>query len=156
MEFVDEEHVTVLEIGEERGQVAGTREHRTRGHTKTRAHLAGHDARERRLAQSGRSGEEQMIGALVSSLGRSEHDLEVTNQVALTDEVLERLGTQRHFGATFQLDDFGRHHVLSQLLEVELVRGHDRLNSCRAVRRASDSSAGKTTSFSASRTSWLV
>lgn len=77
----------------------------------------------------------------------------MTHEVTLTHEVLQRLRAQRYFRATLLLDRLGSHHVISKLLEVEFVLGHDRLNSCRAVRKASDSSEESATSFRASRTS---
>ena len=59
VELVDEEHVTVLQVGEQCREVTRTRQHRTRRDAKTRAHLARDNARERRLAESRRPGEKR-------------------------------------------------------------------------------------------------
>jgi len=64
-------HVTLLEVGEERGEVPGTREHRPRRHPQAHPHLGGHDAGERRLAETGRPGEEQVVGGLGTPLAAS-------------------------------------------------------------------------------------
>ena len=64
VDLVDEEHVAVLQVGEERGQVAGPDQDRARGDAQPDAHLGGHDAGQRGLAQAGRPGEQQVVDRL--------------------------------------------------------------------------------------------
>ena len=44
-----------------------------------------------------------MVGALVTRLGRTEHDLEVAHQLTLTHEGVEGSGAQRHLGSALLL-----------------------------------------------------
>ena len=52
VDFVDEENVAVLEIGEQRREVAGLGDHRAGGGAEIDAELARHDLGERRLAET--------------------------------------------------------------------------------------------------------
>ena len=52
VDLVDEEDVALLEVGEQGGQVAGPDQHRPRGDPQPDAHLGGHDAGQRGLAQA--------------------------------------------------------------------------------------------------------
>ena len=51
------------------------------------AHLGGDDAGQRRLAQPGRAGEEDVVDRLAALPGRLEHDGEVLDQLGLADEL---------------------------------------------------------------------
>jgi hypothetical protein len=51
MDLVDEQDVALLEVGEDGGEVAGPIERRARRGLEAHAHLRGHDAGERRLAE---------------------------------------------------------------------------------------------------------
>ena len=94
MDLVDEQHVAVLEIGQQRGQVAGPGQDGTGGDAETGAHLGGHDPGQRRLAQSRRSGEEDVVHGLAPLAGRLQHDPQVLDQLWLPDELRERPGPQ--------------------------------------------------------------
>ena len=69
VDLVDEEHVALVELGEDGGQVAGPLERRARGDVQADAHLGGDDAGQRGLAQPGRTGEEQVVGGLARGGG---------------------------------------------------------------------------------------
>ena len=62
--FVDEQHVALFEVGEERREVAGLGDHRARRGAEIDAKLARHDLRQRRLAEPGRADEQHMIERL--------------------------------------------------------------------------------------------
>ena len=156
MDLVDEQDVAVLQVSEQRRQVAGTREDRPRGDAKSRAHLGRDDARERGLAESRRTGEQEVIGGLVACPRRTQHDLEVAHQLALTDELGQRTRSQRHLGATILLIGDRHHDVARQLLDVDLVATHWRLKSCSAWRSAAPSSTDNVVPLSAARTSWVL
>ena len=65
VDLVDEQDVALLEIGEERGEVAGLGDDRTGGRAEIDAELAGDDLRQRRLAEARRPDEEDVVERLV-------------------------------------------------------------------------------------------
>ena len=67
VDLVDEQHVALLQIGEQGGQVTGPDQHRAGGDPKADTHLGGHDAGQRGLAQARRSGEEQVVDRLAAA-----------------------------------------------------------------------------------------
>ena len=98
VDLVDEQHVAVFEIGEQRGEVAGLGDDRTGGRAEIDAELARHDLRQRRLAEARRTDEQHMVERLAAALGRLDEDLEVGARRRLADELVERLRPQRHVG----------------------------------------------------------
>ena len=74
VDLVDEEDVALVELGEDRGEVAGALERRARRDVQAHAHLGGDDAGEGGLAQPGRAGEEQVVGGLAPPARRLEDD----------------------------------------------------------------------------------
>ena len=95
MDLVDEEDVALLEVGEEGGEVAGPRDHRTRGGAEIDAELAGNDLRQRRLAEARRPDEEDMVERLVPRARGIDEDLEVRAGLGLADEIGEELRAER-------------------------------------------------------------
>ena len=89
MDLVDEQHVALVELGEDGGEVAGSLERRTRRHVQRDAHLGGGDAGERRLAETRRAGEQQVVDRLAATASRLDDDAEVLFQLALADELGE-------------------------------------------------------------------
>ena len=70
VDLVDEEDVVRLEVGEDRGEIAGALEHRPRGLAQVDAHLARDDVRERGLAQAGRPEEQHVVERLACGCAR--------------------------------------------------------------------------------------
>ena len=95
MDLVDEQHVALAELGEDGGEVAGAFEGGARGDVQVHAHLVGDDAGQRRLAEPGRPGEQQVVGGLAASAGGLEDDAQPVLQLGLADELVERPGPQR-------------------------------------------------------------
>jgi hypothetical protein len=95
VDLVDEEHVAVVEIGEDGGEIAGALERGTAGDAQADVHLGGDDARERGLAQPGRAGEEQVVGSLSATARGAEQDLEVLLQARLPHELGQLPGAER-------------------------------------------------------------
>ncbi len=89
MHLVDEEDVAVVEVREDGGEIAGPFERGTAGGVQPRAHLVGDDPGQARLAEAGRTGEQDVVDGLPALLGRGEHDLEVLAQTGLADEFAE-------------------------------------------------------------------
>ena len=75
VDLVDEEHVAVVEVGEDGGEVAGALERGAAGDAQADVHLGGDDPRQRGLAQARRSGEQQVVGGLAPAARGGEEDL---------------------------------------------------------------------------------
>ena len=68
MDLVDEQHVARLQIGQQRGEIAGALDHRARGGAEADPQLARDDLRQRRLAEAGRPEEQHVVERLASRL----------------------------------------------------------------------------------------
>ena len=95
VDLVNEEHVAGLECRQDRGDVALPLESRSCNLTDTDSELIAHDLGERRLAEPGRAGEEDVVEGLSARLGRSERDRKLLLDPLLPDEVGQRLWPQR-------------------------------------------------------------
>ena len=95
VDLVDEEDVALLEIGEQRGEVAGPGDHRARGRAEIDAELARDDLRQRRLAEAGRADEEDMVERLLAGAGGLDEHLEVGAGLRLADEIGQHLRPER-------------------------------------------------------------
>ena len=131
MDLVDEQHVAVVEVGEDGGEVAGAFERGPAGDPQADVHLGGDDPRQGGLAEAGRTGEEEVVGGLPATARGAEEDLEVLLQPRLADELVEAPGPEGDLLGL--LDRIGR-------------RAHQLVLSLRAVTARS---------FSASRRSVL-
>ena len=104
VDLVDEQHITVLEVGQQRGEVAGSREHRAGRDAETGAHLGRDDPREGRLAETRRACKEEVVDGLMALAGRLQHDAEMLDELGLADEFGQRPRPQPDFLEFF----FGR------------------------------------------------
>ena len=95
MDLVDEQHVAGLQIGQQRREIAGARDHRAGGGAEADAELAGDDLGQRRLAEARRPEEQHMVEGLAAGAGGGDEDLEIGAQLLLADEFLDRLGPER-------------------------------------------------------------
>ena len=95
MDLVDEEDVAVLEIGEQRREIAGLGDHRAGGGAEIHAELARHDLRQRRLAEARRADEEHVVERLAAPARRLDEDLQVGARLRLADEIGEPLRAER-------------------------------------------------------------
>ena len=77
VDFVDEQDVALLEIGQQRREIAGLGDHRAGGRAEIDAQLARHDLRQRRLAEAGRADEQHVVERLAAVLRRLDEDLEI-------------------------------------------------------------------------------
>ena len=94
MDFVDEEHGAVGGVGEIGEQVFGSGERRAGGDLQIGSQLARNDGRQRGLAQTGRTIEQQVAERLVPHLGGIERDLEPRDDFLLADDVGQKFGPQ--------------------------------------------------------------
>ena len=85
--LVDEEHIVLLERGEQSRQVARLVEHGAAGHFKSHSHLVGNNARQSGLSQSWRSIEQRVVECLASLSCSSDKDLEIVDDAFLPGKV---------------------------------------------------------------------
>ena len=97
MDLVDEEHVALLEIGEQGSEIAGLGDNRARRRAEIDAELFGHDLRQRRLAEAGRTDEEHMVQRFAAVFRRLDEDLEIGARLRLAGELVQRLRAQRRY-----------------------------------------------------------
>ena len=80
------------------GEVARARDHRPGGQAQPGAHLARDDVRERRLAETRRAGQQDVVERLAAALRRRQEDREVLADLRLPDVLGEDCG--RSCGST--------------------------------------------------------
>ena len=97
MNLVDEQHIAVLELRENRRQITCSFEGRTRRDLEIGAHLGGDDVGERGFSETGRTGEKQMVGGFTTTSRGTEHDPQMPFQLGLADELRQGLGPQSGF-----------------------------------------------------------
>ena len=95
MDFVDEQHVALFQIGEQRREVAGLGDDRPGGGAEIHAELARDDLRQRGLAEAGRADEQHVIERLFARACRLDEHREVGARLRLPDELGEPLRAQR-------------------------------------------------------------
>src|SRR4029077_3122890 len=111
MDLVDEEHVTLFQIGEKSGEIAGLGNHRSRSGTEADAEFARDDLRQRGLAEPRRAYEQHMIERFAALARRLDEDGEVLARLRLAHEIRQKLRPQRGvagiLGTAFGRDDAG-------------------------------------------------
>ena len=88
--FVDEQHVTRLEVGHHRREIAGLLDDRAGGRADLHAQLVGDHVRERRLAEPGRTVQQHVIERFAALPRRRDRHLQVLADAVLPDVVVER------------------------------------------------------------------
>ena len=87
VDLVDEQHVALFEIGEQRREIAGLGDHRPRGGAEIDAELARDDLRQRGLAEPRRADEQHMVERLVARARRLDEHREIGARLLLADEL---------------------------------------------------------------------
>ena len=95
MDFVDEERLPRLEIGDDGHEVAHLLQGRPRGLAEARIHLVGDDVGQGGLAEAGRTEEEDVIERLAALACRLDGDLQVRFDLLLADVLVELSRTKR-------------------------------------------------------------
>src|SRR3979490_2896840 len=98
MNFVDEQHIALFEIGEKRREIAGLCNHGPRSGAEADAKLARDDLRQRGLAETGRPHEQHMVQRLVTFARGLDEDRKVRPRLLLADEFRQQLRAQRGVG----------------------------------------------------------
>ena len=142
VDLVDEEDVPLLETRQNRGEVAGVLDCRAGRQTQRRPHLRRDDHRERRLTQSGRAGEQNVVRAGRAHARGVKHELQLASHDALTDELRELLGAQGGLCRALELarvggDDAHRIDVetgIHLISHVRLPASREQRGACRRRR----------------------
>ncbi len=95
MDFVDEQHVALFEIGQQRREIAGLGDHGTGGGAKADAEFARDDLRQRGLAEARRADEQHVVERLVALARGLDEDRKVGARLLLADEFGQQLRAQR-------------------------------------------------------------
>ena len=95
VDFVNEQDVAILQIGEQRRQIARFGDDRTRCGTETDAHFLGHNLRQCRLAKPRRAKEQYMVQRLPATLRRLNKHAQIVARGRLPDKFGQRFGPQR-------------------------------------------------------------
>jgi len=90
VDFVDEQNITRLQIGQDRGEITCARDHGARCLPKPNTQFRGHNLRQRGLAQTRRAVKQDMIHRFAPLLRRLNADPEVPPQALLPHEFIEQ------------------------------------------------------------------
>lgn len=94
MDLVEEQHLALLERGEDRRQVTGVLDGGAAGDADGGAHLGGDDHREGGLAEAGGAGEQHVVGGGAARAGGAKDEVELLADLLLADELVQVLGAQ--------------------------------------------------------------
>ena len=94
VDLVDEQHVVLDQVGQHRGQVTRSFEGGAGRHPQRRTQFGGDDHRQRRLAEAGWAGQQDVIRCAAAVLGALDDQLQLFAHPRLTDELAERARTQ--------------------------------------------------------------
>ena len=97
VDLVDEQHVAVVEVGQNRGKIARALDRGAARELDLRAHRVCDDVRERRLTQPGRAIEKDVIERLAARFCRLHVDGKILFDFVLPDVLCKRLGAQDIF-----------------------------------------------------------
>jgi hypothetical protein len=95
VDLVDEEDVLGLERRQDRRHVGLAVDGRAGHDPHRRAHLGGDDARQRRLPEAGRAGQEDVLARLTAAAGRLQEDAQLFLDLRLADELGQGARAQR-------------------------------------------------------------
>ncbi len=128
VDLVDEQNVALLEIGQERREIARLRDHRTGGRAEIHPQFARHDLGERRLAQARRPDEQHMVERLVAGARRRDEHCEILSRLLLADELDQALRAQGGFRhillAAFRGNERASRGCAHRFLTIARARGY--------------------------------
>ena len=123
MDLVDEEDILELEAGEDRGHVALPLQRRTGDGADADAELLADDLRERRLAETGRADEKDVVERLAARLRGRERDRELLLDALLADELVQPARPERPLELLLLwVEDFRRHSAHAACLSASRTR----------------------------------
>ena len=101
MDFVDKQNVALVQIGQDRRQIAGPFDRRPRGHADVDPHLGRDHVRQRSLAQAGRAIEQDMLQRLLARTGSVQEDAQPFLDLFLAQIVVQVARAQSCIGRNF-------------------------------------------------------
>ena len=107
VDFIDEQDVAFHEVGEHGGKVAGAFEGGPGGHAEAGAHFVGDNHGHGGFTESGRPGEEHMVGGDVAVFRPSENQVELVAHFGLANEFGEAAGPEGGFDVGFGVEGVG-------------------------------------------------
>ena len=96
MYLIHKQHITRLQIGQDRGQITRTLQNRPRRRAKTNAQFTRHNLRERGLPKTRRAMKQNMIHRLSPRPRRTNKNAQILPQTTLPREIIQRLRPQRN------------------------------------------------------------
>ena len=89
MDFIDEQHIAGLQVGEQRREIPGALQHGAGGLAQIHAELGRDDVRQRGLAEAGGTENQHVIERFAALPGGADEDLELRFHRRLADVLLE-------------------------------------------------------------------
>jgi hypothetical protein len=125
VDLVDEQHVAVVEAGEDGREVTGVGDRRTAGDPERRGHLVGDDHRQRGLAEPGRAGEQDVVGRPAAAASGLEHQPELLADPPLADHLVQGARAQSRLDGPLVTFGLGRREggEVGLLVGLQLVAG---------------------------------
>src|SRR5690606_12951967 len=111
MDLIDEEHVPLFQVGEDRDEIALTLDRGPRRHAQVHPHLGGNDRREGGLAQSRRAVEKDVVEGLLASSSRLDEDAEIVLHPVLSDVLVQASWPQRSIEPGVLVPVLPAHHA---------------------------------------------
>ena len=116
VDLIDEQHVALVERGQDRGEVPCPLDGRPARVPDVHAELARDDRRERRLAEAGRAVQQDVVGRLFAHPRRSQQHVEVRLDLGLPDVLGDRRGPQARLDRPIGLVEHVRGEDLGDLV----------------------------------------
>ncbi len=126
VDLVDEQDVALVDPREDRGEVSGVLDRRAARDAQRCRELVGDDHRDRGLAESGRAGQQHVVGRTSASHGRLEHQRELLAYALLADQLVERARTKRRLERAVLGSGLGDDRLATPLIEIGLAFVHQR------------------------------
>src|SRR6185369_8247952 len=127
VDLVEEEDVAALERREDPREVGGARERRPARRVEVRARFARDQRAERRLAESGKSRQQDVVERLLAHVRGRQRDAEVLDDARLADEFVEGAGPQFELGIVRPIQNgkaaLARHSIPASLGPLPRGRG---------------------------------
>src|SRR5262249_27633462 len=123
MHFVDEEHLLLANVGQNRREIAFDLQRRPGSLLERDAQLVGDDRRQSGFAQAWRAVEQNVMEGLAAGTPRLNGDRQVLFDFGLADELRQLLRAQLEFKRGVLLDRRRRHQSLFQIRSI-LERSH--------------------------------
>ena len=97
MDLINEQDITLLQIGQQGGKIAGLFDGRAGGNADLHTHLLRHNAGQRCFAKARRAVQQNMVHRFPALLGGAQVNAQIVFGLFLTDIIIQRFGAQADF-----------------------------------------------------------